>query len=279
MAAHNASAMLSGMFLIYCDCKSVSTGAAKSIVATVTKGDIGNLRTGKNALFYDREGNEWDATITKIIDNPLSIKQAFLSPYRKFINWVSEKINKSASEKESKSFSVLTAKAENNINNPSADGKDPKATPKQAFDIAKFAGIFAAIGMAIGYISKALVDIAAGVTNNWYNLPILIALIILVISGPSMLLAWMKLRKRNLAPLLNANGWAVNAAAIINTAFGATLTSEVKYPGIELVDPIEARKNKAGKRKRTIWIILAIVLVIFAILYFNNVLAPIGLPW
>ena len=33
----------------------------------------------------------------------------------------------------------------------------------------------------------------------------------LAISGPSMLIAWLKLRQRNIGPILDANGWAVNA--------------------------------------------------------------------
>ena len=39
-----------------------------------------------------------------------------------------------------------------------------------------------------------------------------------------MILAYMKLRKRNLGPILDANGWAVNAKAKINVPFGTILT-------------------------------------------------------
>ena len=48
--------------------------------------------------------------------------------------------------------------------------------------------------------------------------------ILLMISGPSMLLAWLKLRRRNLGPILDANGWAINGRARINVAFGAAMT-------------------------------------------------------
>jgi len=275
MDAHNASAALSGMYLLYCDCRSVKLGTTKKIVAAVTRGDVNNLRKGKNALFYDREGNEYDATVTTIIDNPISIKQAFFSPYRKLNDWITEKVNKSAAEKDASAIDSLKAKTEEKFLGKPGE----KEQSKQPFDIAKFAGIFAAIGLAVGYISKALVDIAAGISSKWYNLPIFIILIVLVISGPAMFLAWSKLRKRNLSPLLNANGWAVNAANLINVSFGSTLTSEVKYPGLELVDPIAAKQFKSEKKKRTIYTILAVILIIFAILYFNNKLAFMGLPW
>lgn len=263
MAEHNETAALSGMFLLYCDCISRKRGEHKTIVAAMTRGDVDNLRKGKNALFLDVDGNEWDATVTKIVDNPISIKQAFWYPYKKFWNWITEKINTSALDKESSALDILT----------------DKSKTKQAFDIAKFAGIFAALGMAIGYISSALVNLANGIMAKWYNLPLMILSVILIVSGPSMFLAWNKLRKRNLAPLLNANGWAINAAAIINVVFGATLTRMAKYPALELVDPIAAKKIKEIKNKRTFYIAVIIFVIVFSILYFTNKLARIGLPW
>jgi hypothetical protein len=36
--------------------------------------------------------------------------------------------------------------------------------------------------------------------------------------------------KRNLGPILDANGWAVNTRARINVPFGATLTSVARLP-------------------------------------------------
>jgi len=229
MAKHDAQAMQSGMFLIYCDCVSRKLGKSMKIVAAVTMGEIKNLREGKNAIFYDRQGNDFDATITKVIDNPISISQAFWSPYRKFGQWVTDLINKSAAEKNDKAFADMTAEAESKIKDPNAAPAD--AEKKSAFDIAKFAGIFAAIGMALGYIGAFFTDLAKGINAMpWWQLLIWIAGIILVISGPAMILAALKLRRRNLAPLLNANGWAVNADSLVNIPFGATLTEQVQYP-------------------------------------------------
>jgi hypothetical protein len=46
----------------------------------------------------------------------------------------------------------------------------------------------------------------------------------------------MKLRKRNLGPILDANGWAVNARARINVPFGTSLTGIAKLPAGSQVD-------------------------------------------
>ena len=251
---HDAQAPQSGIYLIYCDCESKKLGKKMQIVAAMTQGEIKNLSVGKNAIFYDNAGNDYDATITKIIDNPISIRQAFWTPYRKFGNWIQEKINKSAAEKDAKAFDDMKTKAD--------AAADPNAPKKQAFDIAKFAGIFAAIGMALGMIGTALVEVAAGMKGfAWWQYLLILVCILLVISGPSMIMAWMKLRRRNLAPVLNANGWAVNADTIISVPFGVTLTEQVQFPLIKLTDPF-AKKGMPTWKKALIW--LAIIIVVCA---------------
>ena len=226
-AKHDAQAPLSGMYLLYCHCENKKTGKTANIVAAMTQGEIKNLSIGKNGVFYDNEGLDYDATVTKIIDNPISIRQAFWTPYRKFSKWIEEKINKSAAEKDAKAFDDMTAKAD------AATAKEGEA-PKPAFDIAKFAGIFVAIGMALGMIGTALAAVAKGMSGfAWWQYLIIFICILLVISGPSMVMAWLKLRRRNLAPVLNANGWAINADAIISVPFGKTLTEQVAFPFIK----------------------------------------------
>ena len=274
MGKHNLQAGQSGMFLIYCDCESKKLGQKMQIVAAMTIGDIRNLKVGKNALFYDNAGNDWDAVVTKIIDNPISISQAFWSPYRKLGDWISNLINKSASEKNDKAFAEATAKIEENAK------KTPEEKNKvQAFDIAKFAGIFAAFGMAIGYIGAFFTSLGKGfgdlAEKGWY-MPILAIIgLMLVISGPAMIMAWIKLRKRNLAPLLNANGWAINADAVVSVMFGTTLTQQAQFPMLQLVDPL-AKKGMPAWQK---WLISAAsVLVVLLGLWLTNLLNWCKLP-
>ena len=266
MAKHNTQAPESGMFLIYCNCKQHATGKTMQIVAAMTIGDIRNLKVGKNALFYDRQGHDWEAEVIKIIDNPISIGQAFWSPYRKLGEWVSGLITKSAAEKEKKSFADMTAK----LQTPPTAGQ---SAPAQPFDIARFAGIFAAIGMAIGalgtFLTSLLSEVGAIADRGWWAIPTLIICILLAISGPSMVLAWMKLRKRNLAPLLNANGWAINADAIVNVLFGNTLTEQAQFPVLKLADPHAKIKklSKGGKWTIAIAAILLGIAVALVVLY------------
>lgn len=266
MGKHDVQAGLSGMFLVYCDCENQTLKQKIQIVAAVTVGEVQNLTVGKNAVFYDRQGREWDATVYKIIDNPISIRQAFWTPYRKFGNWVTELINKRAAEKEQKQFENITTKVdEKSQQMPAAtDAQAEKPQPQKAqpFDIAKFAGIFAAFGMALGAIGTMLVSVAKGwVVLTWWQQILVILGLLLLISGPSMLIAFLKLRRRNLAPLLNANGWAVNADAIINVLFGATLTDQAKYPVLKLKDPFVKEGMPAWQK----WLIAALVVIVLAV--------------
>ena len=271
-AKHNAQAPASGMFLVYCNCTYKPTGQTMQIVAAVTVGDIKNLKVGKNALFYDRQGRDWDAEVTKIIDNPISIGQAFWSPYRKLGDWITNLINKSAAEKETKSFNDMTTKLQNDMAAKPAEGQNTEKV--QAFDIAKFAGIFAAIGMAVGYIGAFFTSLATGIKDlGWWQTILAIIALLLVVSGPSMVLAWLKLRKRNLAPLLNANGWAINADAIVNAMFGSSLTEQAQFPMMKLVDPYAPVKkiSAGGKWAIAISVIVAVVAIALFVLWMLDI--------
>ena len=92
---------------------------------------------------------------------------------------------------------------------------------------------------------------------EWWQLLLSFLGILLIISGPAMVMAWMKLRRRNIAPLLNANGWAMNADSKISIPFGETLTDVAKYPKLRLKDPY-AKTGMPG------WAKFLITLVVLA---------------
>ena len=273
-AKHNASAAASGMFLVYCDCTTKSKPGKLNIVAAVTVGEIGDLVVGKNAVYYDNTGLEWDAVITKVVDNPISIAQSFWSPYRRMATVVENLINKSAADKDAKMMAEATSKINAAPTAAPAAGADGKPAATPPFDIAKFAGIFAAIGMALGMIGTALAALAKGIfALKWWQLILALVGVLLVISGPAMILAWLKLRRRNIAPLLNANGWAVNAASKISIPFGETLTDSAKFPKLKLKDPF-AKKGLAPWKK---WAIsIAVLAVVAAGLWMFNLLSWAG---
>ena len=276
MAKHNTMAPSSGMYLIYCDCTTKSSSAKLQILAAVTVGEIGDLMVGKNAVYYDNHGVEWDAVITKIIDNPISISQAFWSPYRRMATVVENLISKNAADKDAKMMKEATEKINAAPAAAPAAASAAKPAEAQPFDIGKFAGIFAALGMAVGMIGTALASLAKGIfALKWWQVILAFVGVMLAISGPAMVMAWLKLRRRNIAPLLNANGWAVNASSKISILFGETLTDIAKYPKLKLKDPY-ARKGLPTWKK---WVIsLSSLVVVAAGLWLGNLLGWAGLP-
>ncbi len=215
---HAAIAGLSRTYLVYCDCTRNNDRARISIAAGITGGDADNLMLGRNGVFYDRKGLDWDATIVKIVEHPISVRQAFWMPYKRVGRIIGEQIEKMAVAREKLVETAAASKAE-------------AAPAKQPYDMARFAGIFAAFGLAIGAIGTAIASVVTGFLRLvWWQMPIAIIGLLLIISGPAMIIAYMKLRKRNLAPILDANGWAVNTRAMINVPFGASLTGVAKLP-------------------------------------------------
>jgi len=147
---------------------------------------------------------------------------------------------------------------------PKEDSTGKKATPT-AFDIGKFVGIFAAIGLAIGAIGTVLASIVAGFMSlTWWKMPLAVAGIFLLISGSSMILAWLKLRKRNLAPILDANGWTINARSLVNIPFGNTLTSIARLPH----NSKRTLKDPYSNKKIPFWIYILILAAISGVFYF-----------
>jgi len=225
VARHSALAVNAKTYLAYCDCRRRSDNATMQIAAAFTAGDAVNLMVGRNGVFYDRKGADWDATIVKLIEHPISIAQAFWSPYRRVGRMIQEQIEKFAGERD-KAVDIGASGLIADTSKQAAEGK-----AAAAFDIGKFAGIFAAIGLAVGAIGTAIASVVSGLLAlSWWEVPLAVAGLLLVISGPAMVMAWLKLRQRNLGPLLDANGWAVNTQASINTAFGGTLTQVGELP-------------------------------------------------
>jgi hypothetical protein len=201
------------------------------------------LMVGRNGVFYSRDGRDWDATITKLVENPISLRQAFWNPYKKFVRFIEEQVAKRAAAGDAASSSMLTSTAEK-IGTAAQTGDGAAVAPKK-FDI----GVVAALGVAVGGITAALGGLLDAFFGLGFWMPLGLVGLVLVISGPSMLIAWLKLRQRNLGPLLDANGWAVNAKARINVPFGAALTSIATLPkgsNLDLIDPFAEKRTPWG---------------------------------
>jgi hypothetical protein len=261
---HATLAMLSRTYLAYCDCTRSGGNERMTIAAAFTGGDSDYLMIGRNGVFYDRSGQDWDATIVRVIEHPISIRQAFWSPYKRIGRMIGEQITKLASARDK----AVTDKAGAGIADAGRKAEAGKViAPAQPFDVAKFAGIFAAIGLAVGAIGTAAAAVVTGFLNlAWWQMPIAFAGLMLLVSGPSMIIAWLKLRHRTIGPILDANGWAINGRVRINVAFGDSLTKLASLPEgavRSLEDPFADKKSRWPK-------IIVLAVLLLALLYVLN---------
>ncbi len=228
-AKHAALAGGSKLFLAYCSCTRPS-GEKLAIAAAFTDGDSDYLMVGRNGVFYDRDGKDWDATITKIVDNPISLRQAFWSPYKQLARFIEDTATKRAEVQAAAAEKSRLASAKDVAGAPG----DPLKPPN--IDVGTVAAIAVGLG-ALGSMLVALIGYITGLfTLPFWIICVVLTGIFLTISAPSVILAYFKLRQRSLGPILDSNGWAVNGRANVSVRFGATLTHMAELPSGATVD-------------------------------------------
>jgi hypothetical protein len=251
---HAVLASLSRIYLVYCDCTRKGSGDRITIAAAVTGGDSDQLTVGRNGVFYDRQGRDWDATVVRIIEHPISVRQAVLAPYKKLGNLIAAQLEKAAATRAKAADAKLAGAVAavppiaDPVKKPAAVAASPApATPPPQFDAGRFAGIFAAAGLALGAIGTAIASVVTGfLALPWWQVPLALLGLAVVVSGPSVAVASFKLRQRNLGPILDANGWAVNTRAKINIPFGGALTELAHLPAgatRSLKDPFAEKRR------------------------------------
>jgi hypothetical protein len=258
-AKHGALAVASDAYLLYCDI--TRKGVTKQIAAALTNGDADNVFVGRNGIFYDRDGDDWDATVTKIINNPISVRAAFWTPYKRLVKTIEDTVQKRALAAEAESTARVQAAGANiahadqqSLAEVAAPPPAKAAPPAKKIDL----GTVAALGVAVGGIGTLFGALLVTLFGLGIWLPLGIVAIVLMISGPAMLLAWLKLRRRNLGPILDANGWAMNGRARINVPFGAAMTELAWLPPgsrRSLDDPFADRRTPWRR-----WVLVLVLL-------------------
>jgi len=262
---HATLAHLAGAYLAYCDLARAD-GGKKQMVAVFTDGDSDNLIVGRNGVFYDRQGRDWDATIMKIVANPISIRQGFWSPYKKVSRLIEDQIAKRAAAMDAATQQKIAANAQNVTE---LEKNPPPPPPPNKID----PGTLAAIGLVLTTLLGAIgTFVTAILARSFWEIPFIMVGLLLLISLPSMFLAFVKLRKRNLGPILDANGWAINNVAKMNLPFGRSLTDLPQLPpGAQrsMADPF-SEKKKPWWLYITLVVVVALTAVFFLVVWPNR---------
>ena len=193
-AAHSALAEKSSCCVIYLKLSRPSEGATRSICAVVTAGAVAQLYVGRNGVFYDRDGKDWEAVVTKVVENQVSLLEAFWAPWRKLGEGIAAGVKKFLGDRQ--------AAAQKNVE---------AGTQSAQAGGAAMASSVAAIGIGVAMVGSAAAALMAAISKmNAFQIAVSVVALVLVVSLPSVILTWFKLRRRDLGAILNASGWAIN---------------------------------------------------------------------
>jgi hypothetical protein len=266
--AHATLAVMSKAYVAYLDCRRAG-GQTIKIAACVTQGDSDYLFVGRNGLFYDRMDRDWHATVTRIIENPISLRQAFWSPYKKLLRLVEEQVAKRAAASEA----AVTTRMQTVVAPPApgTPGTPPPPPPPRTspaagtvpgrlpprLDLASIIGISVALGSVGTFLATVF---AKFVDLPGWQVPLVIVALILAVSLPSVVIAWLKLRQRTIGPLLEANGWAINGRVRVNIRFGTALTERAALPPNARLPRRDPYEDTTTQRQRILLWILTVLL-------------------
>jgi hypothetical protein len=286
-ARHVVFSDASNMFVLYTEIMDRAGEVLYEVAVPVTHGGRGNLLESKWGVFEDIDGEEHHARVVQIVDNPISLLEAMAAPFKKLGRSINDRLESlsasqeqklldkgsekmAASEKkfEEKTSEIATKGGDQKT--PAADAvkpppsqsaatappatSPPKTPPPAASTstgglLAGGAVAFAAVGSSLAFITSTLQQI------GWQVLLFSVLALLLAVFIPLMLLAWVKLRRRDLSALLEGSGWGINTRMRLTREQAKTFTFTPGFPEGAIGTP----------RSRAIWFVLAVILIALAI--------------
>ncbi|MCY1014813.1 kinesin [Pyxidicoccus sp. MSG2] len=273
-AAHAALTAQGTTCVLYVQVAPKDGAPSYEVAVPVTRGRSTDLVVGKRGIFYDVDGKEHDATVTQVIRQPVSLWEAMTMPFTRMGAFITSKVEGLATAGEKTFDTTLEKGYTQAVVAPPAAGAAPAAAAPATGGIAGMvaAGSIAAaaLGSSFAFIvtqvkSLTLIDLISAAT-----------LIAIVVMAPAGLLGWLKLRRRNLALLLEGSGWALNDRLMLTPALSSLVTRRPRLPKgarvdrMDMVRPELARQQEEDGETEGLsgWARLGIaLLVIFVLLW------------
>jgi len=237
--AHSAMAKLSNICTVYLEVTGMGPQDKFQVAVPVTSGTKGNLSVGKRGVFYDIDHKEWDARVTQILEHPISLREAIGAPFARAGKFVAGKIESLAGAGE--------GKVEGGLKNLMASAQQPAQQGAGGR-----AGMFIGVSLAVAALSSAFAFIVKTLAGlKLYQIGLGILGLFLVVMIPMTVVAFAKLRRRDLSALLEGCGWAINARMKLSRAQGKHFTSYPRYPAGAIGAPMP------GWQRAIIWLLIA----------------------
>ncbi len=227
LASHSAQARTSNIFTLYLEITGKKDDKVMHVAVPATSGSKGNLCVGKRGIFFDTDGREFDARVVKIIENPISLREALVAPFKRLWNFILGKIEAMSGSYEKdlqKSADAMLQAAPPPAAGSPAAGALAKIPGGPAGLLVGLSVSAAAIGSAFAFITKTM----SGMSQGQVVGGLLSAALVVVV--PVLLVAILKLRRQDLSSLLEGCGWAINARMRFNRAQRRQFTKRRPFP-------------------------------------------------
>ncbi len=225
VAAHKKIAATSNVCVMYITVTTGTAPAVKSmnLAVAVTAGTMRRLFVGKSGVFYTPDGLIWDAVITDLIQQPVSLKEAILMPFYRIGDIIQAQAEKHFAAK----TNAFEADVTKGVDAKLAGGDQPKKEGGLNMPMLIMGGGvgIAALGSSFAFMAKSLQGVSI-----WRILAVLLGIFI-IICAPFVILSLLKLFRRSLTRFLEANGCALNREMRLTLALGRIFTYVPRIPG------------------------------------------------
>ncbi|WP_426746680.1 kinesin [Myxococcus faecalis] len=236
------------------------------VAVPVTRGRSTDLVVGKRGVFYDVDNQEHDATVTHVIRQPVSLWESMTMPFTRMAGFITSKVEGMATAGEKTFDATLEegyAKTVAAAPSPTAPPAPATAAPAPAPAAAPggLAGVIAAGSIAAAALGSSFAFIVSQVKSLTLGDVITAAsLIAIAVMAPAGLLGWLKLRRRNLALLLEGSGWALNDRLMLTRGLSTLVTRRPRLPKGARVDhrdmvrpALLAQQDEDGEQEGLSW--------------------------
>jgi hypothetical protein len=245
-AAHAALTSQGTTCILYVRVTPKEGAGGYELAVPVTRGRSSYLEVGKRGIFHDVEGKEHDAIVTHVVRQPVSLWEAMTMPFQRIGSFISSKAeafansgDKAFEERLEKGYAHTSTVATTAITAP-----PPAPAPAQNSNTA---GLIAAGGIAfaaVGSSAAFIVSQAKALTLvDVITAAIVIAAIVMLPAG---LFGWLKLRRRDLALLLEGSGWALNDRLKLTRELAALVTRKPRLPKGSTIDRTDTLRSTAS---------------------------------
>ncbi|MBM4342278.1 MAG: hypothetical protein FJ100_02750 [Deltaproteobacteria bacterium] len=263
-AAHRRIAEASALCLVYCEVSAAAGGAALfDIAAPVTSGEVGRIAIGRRGLFVDRQGGQFDALVVDIVDNPVSIAEAMRAPFRNAWQTLTDRVQAVAGRVVDPKKGLLGGTLDKQVEPAkAADGK-PAEPAKAVVTAPSWQTILVGGGLTFAALSSAVTYAVTSLARMRLSTLLLAVLAVCaLVAAVAGVLGWLRLRRRDMSALLEANGWAVNAQMKVTRRVGLYFTRRPPLPvGAKLERPdalaaFTASEDRRRARSLAVWVAL-----------------------